>query len=46
MATHTQLVFVYFKKAFNSLVRDVILQVLIEYKAPKMTVNVIKVLHE
>jgi citrate lyase gamma subunit len=46
MATHSYLVIVDFKKAFDTLIRDVILQVLKEHKVPKMTVNVIKVLHE
>jgi hypothetical protein len=31
-----------FKQAFNSLVRDVIRQVLDEYKVPKKNVNMIK----
>jgi len=35
-----------FKKAFSSVVRDVICQVLEEYKVPKKTVNMIKGLYE
>jgi len=36
----------HFKKAFSSLVRDVICQVLEEYKVPKKIVNMIKGLYE